>query len=147
MSRIRLKKKSERLRARQARNSFEQTIHKLLKKRVPVGASVAYESEWLSYTLSKRYIPDFVVVLPTGRTIYIEAKGYLRPGDRVKMIAVKQANPELDIRFIFAADNKLHKNTETRYSDWCRKHGFPYAIHRPYVGKRSHEIPEDWLSE
>lgn len=51
------------------------------------------------------------------------------------MIAVKEFNPELDIRFYFPYDNKLRKSSKTRYSDWCRKNGFPF-----YVGK----VPKIW---
>ena len=40
--------------------------------------------------------------------------------------------------------NKLNKNSQTRYSDWCKRNGFPYAImnvpyHWIYPDKRSKE--------
>lgn len=120
------------------RNSFEQRVHKALKKDKPRGAVIKYESERLPYIVFKDYIPDFIVYLSSGHKIYVEAKGYLRPSDRTKMIAVKKAHPDLDIRFFFAVDNKLYKNAKSRYSDWCIKHGFPYAVGT---------IPKDWLSE
>lgn len=96
----------------------------------------SYETETLDYVMRKRYIPDVPVVLPDGRKFYIEVKGWFRPEDRTKMIAVKAFNPDLDIRIVFASDSPLRKGSKTRYSDWCRKHGFEYAI-----GK----VPERWF--
>lgn len=90
----------------------------------------------------RTYLPDFVVVLKGhsgrgGDTVYIETKGRLTPADRAKMVAVKQDNPELDIRFIFGANNKLNnKNKNERYSDWAEKHGFRYSIGPVY--------PSEW---
>ena len=51
----------------------------------------------INYTIAFRYQPDFV--LPNG--IIVEAKGRLDVWDRRKMVAVKAARPELDIRFVF----------------------------------------------
>lgn len=84
----------------------------------------------------RTYLPDFVIRVRTSghtgeaeRLLYIETKGRLTPADRAKMVAVKQDNPELDIRFIFGANNKLNnKNKNERYSDWAEKHGFLYSI-------------------
>jgi hypothetical protein len=103
--------------------------------RLPKGT--LYESEALKYVLYKTYTPDFVFTRKDGTKLYIEVKGYLRPEDRTKMIAVKALNPDLDIRFFFPVDNKLRKGSKSRYSDWCQKHGFPYAIGR---------IPKNWFS-
>ena len=97
-----------------------------------------YETEQLSYVLVKKYIPDIVIKRTNGTTCYVEVKGYLRPEDRRKMIAVKQFDPSLDIRFLFAQDNKIRKNSQTRYSDWAKKHGFPYAFG---------SIPKEWYTK
>jgi hypothetical protein len=45
------------------------------------------------------------------------------------MRAVKETNPELDIRFIFQSENK-------KQLKWADKYGFPYAVG---------EIPEEWM--
>lgn len=98
---------------------------------------LAYEYEpkdaHLQYMLE--YIPDFR--LPNG--IIVEAKGFFDATDRTKMLRVKQANPTADIRFIFMADNKINPKSKTRYTDWCKKHGFLC-----HVGK---SIPESWWHE
>ncbi len=100
-------------------------MEKDVSRKLPKGSE--YETEKLTYTVLKNYIPDFIIPTPTGK-IYLEVKGWFRPEDRSKMLAVKKQNPGLDIRFFFPANNKLNKDTETRYSDWCEKHGFEYYI-------------------
>lgn len=89
-----------------------------------------YEAEKIPYILAKHYVPDFIVITKSGK-IYIEAKGYFRPEARTKMVAVKIANPSLDIRIVFYSKNKS-------YIKWAERHGFPYAIG---------EIPQEWLNE
>jgi len=111
---------------------YKSRLEKDVARKLPKGTE--YETEKLPYTLVKRYIPDFIIPTPNGK-IYLEVKGYLRPEDRTKMIAVKEANPALDIRFYFPVNNKLRKDSKTRYSDWCEKHSFPY-----YIGK----LPKEW---
>jgi hypothetical protein len=60
----------------------------------------------------------------------------LRIEDQKKMRAVKECNPDLDIRFYFAEDRLVHRS-KMKNSEWCAKYGFPCAI-----GK----IPKRWLS-
>lgn len=70
------------------------------------------------------YFPD--IVLPNG--VIIEIKGKLDVHTCKKMIAVKQSNPHLDIRFVFMnARNKMNKRSKTRYWEWAEKHGFPWS--------------------
>jgi hypothetical protein len=57
------------------------------------------------------------------------------------MALVFEQNPDLDIRFLFMRDNKISKNSKTRYSDWCKKRGIKYA-----VSEHGH-IPDEWLAE
>jgi len=95
-----------------------------------------FESEKLPYVLVRKYIPDIILRHRNGTTTFIEVKGYLRPADRTKLIAVKRFNPEIDLRIVFAQDNFLYKGSKTRYSDWARKNGFPFAFG---------EIPKEWM--
>lgn len=80
------------------------------------------------YTYSGHYTPDFVLTTKLGK-IYVEAKGYFRPEDKRKIVAVKRCNPHLDIRLVFYSFSK--KNVR-----WAEKHGFLYAIQ---------DIPKEWL--
>ena len=104
---------------------FRSGLEADISKRLPKNTS--FESEKLSYYIPKKYIPDFIIPTRSGKKIYLEVKGYLRYEDQQKMRHVKMCNPELDIRFFFPNDNKVMGSKMTN-SEWCRKHGFPYAI-------------------
>jgi predicted nuclease of restriction endonuclease-like RecB superfamily len=107
------------------KNDFEKKIYNQLKRaKVPF----VYETEKIPYILARHYIPDFVISLPSGK-IYIETKGYLRPEDKSKLIAVKKIHPNMDLRIIFYSKNK--KNIK-----WAEKIGIKYAIGL---------IPKEWL--
>jgi hypothetical protein len=124
-----------------ARSQFEFNIYKLIKGLLPRGADLGYETEKLTYTLTKDYVPDFIVTKKDGSKIYIEAKGLGRAFDydaRSKMVAVKQAHPDLDIRIVFMADRPFSKGGKMRPSDWARKNGYVCSIN---------EIPEEWFNE
>lgn len=114
------------------RSGFERDISKLLKKN---NVSFKYESMSLKYTVERKYKPDFIVG-PTP--IIIEAKGNFKPSDRTKMLKIKEAYPELDIRLWFMQDNWTTKRKLMRYSDWAKKHGFPY-----HVGLK---FPKKWFN-
>jgi len=107
-------------------------LDKIFKNRK---ATVSFESEKLVYTLTKRYLPDFIVEFPSGHKMYIETKGYLRPSDRTKLRAVKACNPGIDLRMVMGANNKLSKTSTLRYGDWCDRNGIPWAVN---------EVPKDW---
>ena len=79
----------------------------LLSFKGPNKLTIDYESEKLGYNVPGTYIPDFVITFKDGRKLYIESKGYFRYADQVKMLAVKQAHPNLDIRMLFMRDQKL----------------------------------------
>ena len=78
------------------------------------------------------YIPDFIL----GNLI-VEVKGRFTAEDRKKHVAVRKLNPERDIRILFQRDQKISKNSKTRYSDWCEAQGIIYAI--------GEAVPEEWL--
>lgn len=81
-----------------------------------------------------RYTPDFRI----GHSIYIETKGYLKSSIRTAMEDFIKHYPNIDLRFVFAADNFLTKSKAGRYSDWAEGLGLKYAIK---------EIPEDWIKD
>ena len=109
------------------RNKFETKIYGQLKKS---RIKFKYESERLPYLIAGHYIPDFVLTTKTGK-IYIETKGYLRPEDKRKLVAVKKLNPHIDLRILFYSINK-------KYIKWADKVGLKWAIDT---------IPDEWLSE
>lgn len=121
------------------RSDLEYNIDRAARKKIgkKKRTELKYEAIRIRYFIEKDYIPDWILEQPGHHPIIIEAKGYLRPADRTKMIAVKKANPSLDIRFIFPQDNKLTKKSKMRYSDWCNKNGFKYHI--------GTQIPDEWF--
>ena len=70
------------------------------------------------------YRPDFK--LPNGT--WIEAKGKLTGANRRRLVAFKAFYPDIDIRLVFMANNKLSKTSKTRYLDWAAKVGIPAAV-------------------
>lgn len=80
------------------------------------------------------YTPDFV--LPNG--IIMETKGRFTATDRRKMLAVKDAHPALRIVMLFMKDNKIHKRSKTKYSDWCMQNNIEFAIGHPH---------KEWLKD
>lgn len=109
---------------------FEQRVAKDLEERK---ISYLYENTTIEYIKVHTYTPDFV--LPNG--ILVETKGRFTSQDRSKHLLVKAQHPELDIRFVFMRDQYLNKVSSTKYSDWCKKYNFKYAVGG---------IPNEWLS-
>lgn len=107
------------------RNKFELKVYKSLKKQK---VKFTYETVKIPYVLAKHYIPDFILETRLGK-IYLECKGYLRPEDKAKLVAVKRQNPALDIRLLFYASNK-------RNIRWAEKVGIRYAVAK---------VPKEWL--
>ena len=100
------------------RSRLEERLAKYLEKN---DYSFEYETLKLTYTLDCSYRPDFI--LPNG--VILEAKGWFKPEDRRKMLAVKKQHPELDIRLVFQSPrNTLSKGSNTTYAMWAEKNGF-----------------------
>lgn len=114
------------------KSKFEDTGVKFLRQHK---VDFEYESLKIPYQKTSIYVPDFILI-KSG--IIIEFKGRFRAEDRAKHLLIKEQHPEYDIRFVFLFDNKLNKSSHTRYSDWCVKHGFQYAVGM---------IPKEWLEE
>jgi hypothetical protein len=114
------------------RSKFEADVAKDLGE---MNSPVHYEVVQLKYVVPQqlhKYTPDFRI----GQNTYIESKGILSTKDRQKHLYIKEQHPEIKIYFLFMSDGRLYKGSETRYSDWCNKHGFEYAFKK---------IPQKWL--
>ena len=113
------------------RSGLEEKVANLLEG---LGVSYEYESKRIPYTIQHHYCPDFI--LPNH--VLLETKGYWDAADRRKVKAVKQDNPELDLRMVFQAPfNKISKKSKTTYAQWCDKHAIPWTSF--------HNIPIEWL--
>ena len=117
-------------------SKFEARVGEALKKS---GVDSKHQPPSLSYTRQCEYTPDFLITTKSGKEIYIETKGYWTSSDRSKHKLVCAANPGVDIRLVFQnANNKLNKNSDTTYGDWCDR----------YKVKWAHlNVPEEWLEE
>lgn len=120
------------------RSALEAAIAKQIESERP--AQWDYETERFKYTLKKTYTPDFILKKADGTRMYIEVKGMFTADDRAKMLAVRDDNPGIDIRFLFSnARSKLRKGSKSSYADWCDVHNFKWAD-----GGR---VPLQWLGE
>lgn len=86
-----------------------------------------------------RYTPDFFIPNKTNKSYtIIEGKGRLTASDRAKLLAVRDAHPDLkNIKLMFQRDNKIHRKSKTKYSDWATANGFDYVI--------GTTVPKEWL--
>ena len=91
-----------------------------------------YEPLSVTYTITSKYTPDFV--LDNG--IVIEAKGFFRYKDQRKHRAVREAHPELDLRFVFSNINQRVQGSKLANARWCEKYNFKYA---------QESIPIEWI--
>ena len=113
------------------RSKLEEKVAILLQE---LGITYEYESTKVPYIIQHHYTPDFVLPNYT----YLETKGYWDAADRRKVLAVKKANPEIDLRMVFQAPyNTISKKSKTTYAKWCEKHDIPWTSF--------HNIPLEWL--
>lgn len=124
------------------RNRFEQMTAEALEANK---AQFVYEKVKFDYTVAGKYLVDFTIMKKDGGIMHIETKGNGLSFDghaKRKMIAVKKAHPNLDLRILFYSDGKCgpkrKDGTFMRQSDWAKKYGFPYAIKT---------IPAEWYAE
>lgn len=135
--RPRVKKSYPKVGTKSVKSNWEYKVYEELVSLMPSGSSVEYEKDKFSYVLEKVYNLDWTVTKPDGSKIYIETKGFFDSEDRAKHLAIKKQHPNIQIYFLFMKDQKIHAKSSTRYSDWCLKNGFPYAIGT---------IPNEWLT-
>lgn len=122
------------------RSGLEERVRKDLDER-----KIKYEYETLKLPYIKKicphcgevlqkgnYVPDFII----GNLI-VEVKGRFTAEDRKKHKAVREMNPDRDIRILFQRDQKIAKNSKTKYSDWCLKNSIVFAF--------GENIPDSWI--
>jgi hypothetical protein len=119
------------------RSKFEERIAKQLEDE---GIAFEYEREKFSYMVPARratYTPDFFL---EGTSIIIEGKGRFNTAeDRQKLILVKEAHPDMDLRLLFQnAKLPIYKGSKTTYADWANDHGFLWA---------EKKVSEEWIKE
>lgn len=117
------------------RSGLEQKVSDQLEAK---NVKFMYEEWSIPYVVpasNHKYTPDYI--LPNG--IIVETKGLWESDDRKKMLLIKEAYPELDIRMVFSSSRtKLYKGSPTSYAEFCEKHGITFA---------DKLIPMEWLKE
>jgi len=117
------------------RSGLEERIADELRS---AGCTYTYEELVIRYikpTKVHTYTPDFVL----ANGIIIETKGRWLTADRQKHLLVQAQHPDLDIRFVFhRSKDRLSKQSNTTYADYCRKHGWLFA---------DKSVPDAWLME
>ena len=107
------------------RSKWEIVVSKQIKG---MGLPVNYETGRLAYSIPQRvsfYTPDFIV---SEHNVIIEAKGIFDNADRKKHILLKQQYPKLKICLVFMnANQRIRKNSNTTYGQWCEKHSIPWS--------------------
>ena len=99
------------------------------------GVGFGYETCRIKYVSTHAYIPDFIL----SNGIMIEVKGWFRSSDRAKHLRIKEQHPELDIRFLFSrAGQKLSRQSQTTYAQWCNRYGFQWC---------EKKVPQGWINE
>jgi hypothetical protein len=102
------------------------------------GVAWEYESERVFYAIPYTYVTDFTLpeeVTVTGEPIYVECKGWLRPEDKRKLLAIRTDNPGMDLRvLLYRGQDK--QGTPTKDAKWCNRNGFKWAHRR---------VPDSWL--
>lgn len=133
---------------RSVKNKSEYDCFMKLRELAPSGTRIGYEVEDIPYQLMGKYRVDFSIEVPKkhgGKAFYIEFKGGGRAWDarvRQKMIAVKEQNPDKDVKIVFYRDATFgatrKDGTKQRQSDWAKRNGFDFVI-------GIDNIPEEWF--
>jgi hypothetical protein len=113
------------------KSQLEEKVSDLLCE---LGIDYEYEPTNVPYQIMHHYSPDFLL----NNGVYLETKGYWDAADRRKMKAVKEQNPDLDIRMVFQAPfNTISKKSKTTYAKYCERIKIPWTSW--------HNIPIEWL--
>jgi hypothetical protein len=121
--------------------SYRSGLEKRVAGELSSVTSFEYEpsDKKLPWYSEHKYQPDFI--LPNG--IHIETKGWSKDWangkDRAKHLKIREANPEVDLRFVFQnAYAFITKGSKTTNAAWAEKKGFLWA-HK--------SVPKHWITE
>lgn len=114
------------------RSGAEASVARNLTER---GRVFEYEAETVVYTTSHFTRVDWRIPTASGGRILVESKGWFPPGDRAKVAAVVESNPDLDYRLLILATSAKHR---AECVAWAKKHRIKYAVG---------VIPDAWYEE
>lgn len=96
------------------------------KSSLLLGEEWEYEPFSIEYVMVKKYTPDFV-----KDNIIVEVKGFFRPGDQAKYLAIKNhlevTEDERELVFAFSnPEKKVRKGAKLTMGAWAERHGIRY---------------------
>jgi hypothetical protein len=104
------------------RSKFESRVAPVMEK-----AGGVYEGDRITYVTTSTYTPDFVFTNPYGEIIFVECKGYFRPGDTKKYRAIAEEILDIgsvDFVFLLQCPSKpVRKGAKLTMGEWCDKYG------------------------
>lgn len=105
-----------------------------------LGDAWGYESCNLQYHIPKSYKPDFV---NDDQTVFLEVKGWFRPGDTLKYKSVAAKCKKRGIVFIMVLqtpNKRVRKGSDTTMSQWCDKNKIRWvSAHSVYKIRQEYE--------
>ena len=106
------------------RSKLEERVGNIL-----LGDGWEYEPYAKPYKVLRNYTPDFV--LPPekgGQPIWIEVKGYFRPGDTAKYKAIRACYPDITLVMCFSHPHKpVRKGAKLTMAQWAEKEGWVWT--------------------
>ena len=135
------------MRFRKQKGNYRSGYEKKVRAKLDAAEiNYGYEEDVLKYTIPEsthKYTPDISIKGEEGVLYFIECKGYFgRPEDRNKILYVRTANPDKDIRLMFQnATKPIRKGSKTTYGDWATKNGFLWC------DSQDGSLPERWNGE
>ena len=105
-----------------------------------LGDDWKYESCDIQYHIPKSYKPDFV---NSDKNVFLEVKGWFRPGDTLKYKSIATKCKKRGIEFIMVLQTpskKVRKGSQTTMSDWCDKNNIRWvSAHNVYKIRQEYE--------
>lgn len=106
------------------------------------GIPFEYETEKYRYQVTKVYTPDFILRTPYG-PIYLELKGWWPSNERMKIVAVRESNPDLRVVMVLQRPNAaINHGSKTSLAMWCNRKGIEWA---PFPVP--HDRINQWMTE
>jgi len=108
--------------SRQKRSGFEERCGEILEP-----AGFTYETGNITYKVEHKYTPDFLFEDDSFYSLWVEAKGWFRPGDRLKYRTIAKAIQDktggiTEFAFLLQTPNKrVQKGAKLTMSGWCDK--------------------------
>lgn len=127
------------------RGNLQETMASVLKRH---RLTFKYETDKLSYVVPAVTVElgvEFSVELKRGQTVGVFIVEHFTHNRMTALAAVKEQQPDLDIRIIFSNPEATLINSHTTYGEWCDERGIQWAQARYRAEIKS--VIERWIRE